>query len=86
MSKRILKGKVVSVKMTNTIVVAVETVKPHPKYQKRITVTKKYKAHYTGAELKTGDRVLLEESRPISKDKHWVVRALSKNSSETPSS
>jgi small subunit ribosomal protein S17 len=74
MSKRILKGKVVSVKMTNTIVVAVETIKPHPKYQKRITVTKKYKAHYTGAELKAGDRVLLEESRPISKDKHWVVK------------
>lgn len=60
--------------MTDTIVVAVETVKPHPKYQKRITITKKYKAHYTGAELKAGDRVLLEESRPISKDKHWVVK------------
>ena len=60
--------------MTNTIVVAVETVKPHPKYQKRITVTKKYKAHYTGTELKAGDRVLLDESRPISKDKHWIVK------------
>ncbi len=60
--------------MTNTVVVMVETVKPHPKYQKRITVTKKYKAHYMGAELKAGDRVLLEESRPISKDKHWIVK------------
>jgi len=73
MSKRILKGTVMSTKMAKTVVVAVTRVKAHPKYKKRIKVTSKYKAHYEGSDLKMGDRILIEESRPISKDKHWVV-------------
>ncbi len=60
--------------MLNTVVVSVNTLKAHPKYQKRMNVTKKYKAHYLGSELKDGDTVLIEETRPISKDKRWIVK------------
>ena len=73
MPKRIMKGKVTSVKMKNTVVVAVTFLKAHPKYKKVIKVTHKYKAHYEGADIKAGDTVLIAESRPISKDKKWVV-------------
>ena len=60
-------------KMKNTVVVAVTSLKSHPKYKKIIKVTTKYKAHYEGTDIKAGDTVLIAESRPISKDKKWVV-------------
>lgn len=76
MSKKILKGTIVSTKSTNTLVVNVPRLKEHPKYKKRFTSNKKYKAHYETGEYKVGDKVLIEESRPISKDKKWKVLGL----------
>ncbi len=68
-----LQGKVVSDKMEKTVVVEVERVKEHPRYKKRYKVHKKYKAHDEKGEIKEGDTVIIEETRPISKDKKWRV-------------
>ena len=73
MPKKRLTGKIVSTKMQKTLVVEVERIKQHPKYKRRLKVHKKYKAHYNEGEFKIGDRVIIEECRPISKDKHWKV-------------
>lgn len=78
MPKRILKGVVVSGKMHKTVVVSVTNVKAHPKYKKRVRITKKYKAHCAGFDLKIGDIVVIEECRPISKDKTWVIKEVLK--------
>lgn len=74
MSKRILRGRVVSHKMKKTAVVEVTSLKTHPKYRKKIKSTKKYKAHHEDLVLNVGDEVTIEESRPISKDKHWAIK------------
>ena len=73
MPKKRLQGKVVSTKMPKTVVVRVERIKEHKKYQKRYKVSKKYKAHFEKGEYKVGDRVIIEECKPISKDKKWKV-------------
>ena len=73
MSKRQLTGKIVSDKMQKTVVVQVERIKKHPKYKRRYRVQKKYKAHYDEGEFQVGDKVIIEECRPISKDKKWKV-------------
>ena len=64
-------GKVVSDKMDKTIVVAVETYKRHPLYNKRVRYTKKFKAHDENNEAKIGDTVRIMETRPLSKEKRW---------------
>lgn len=79
MSKIILKGKVVSLKMNKTAVVAVTSVKAHPKYHKLLKITKRYKAHNEILDLTMGDEVVIEESRPISKDKRWIVKEIVKS-------
>ena len=72
MPKRKLEGTVVSDKMQKTVVVAVERVFHHPQYLKRVKKTKRYKAHdELGA--KRGDRVRIEETRPLSKEKRFRV-------------
>jgi len=71
--KRELTGKVVSDKMKDTVVVLVERFVKVPKYQKYITRTKRYKAHNPGNTKKIGDRVTIQECRPMSKDKHFLV-------------
>jgi len=73
MPKRKIQGKVVSAKMPKTLVVEAERVKQHPKYRKRFKVHKRYKAHYEEGEFKVGDQVIIEECRPISKDKKWKI-------------
>ncbi len=70
--KRLI-GTVMSDKMDKTIVVAVTTVKQHPRYKKTIRLTKKYKAHDEANECKAGDRVQIIESKPISRHKRWSV-------------
>jgi len=70
---RSLKGVVVSDKMDKTIVISVNRYKEHPKYKKRYKISKKYKAHDEKNEYKTGDKVIIHESRPLSKDKKWKV-------------
>ena len=72
-TRRQLKGKVVSDKMKDTIVVVVERYVKHPKYQKYMTLRKKYKAHDAGNTKKIGDSVTIEETAPISKEKHFKV-------------
>lgn len=71
--RRTFNGIVVSDKMTKTIVVAVETVKVHPKYHKRYTATKRYKVHDELGKFHEGDKVRFVECRPLSKDKRWRV-------------
>jgi len=66
-------GRVVSNKMDKTIVVAVETTISHPVYKRTVKQTKKFKAHDEENKCKTGDRVRIMETRPLSKDKRWRV-------------
>lgn len=73
MPKKRLKGIVISDKMEKTVVVKVERIKEHPKYKRRYKVHKKYKAHDEKGDYKVGDRVIIEECRPISKEKKWKV-------------
>ena len=71
MSKRQLKGVITSDKTPKTV--KVERIKEHPKYKRRYKVHKKYKAHCEEGEYKVGDRVIIEECRPMSKDKRWKL-------------
>ena len=66
-------GVVVSDKMLKTVVVEVEYFKKHRLYKKTIRQTSRFKAHDENNEYKTGDRVRIEETRPVSKDKCWRV-------------
>ncbi len=66
-------GKVVSVKMKDTIVVAVNRYAKIPKYGKYVQKTKRFKAHDAGNTKKLGETVTIEETRPISRDKHFKV-------------
>lgn len=70
---KILRGKVVSSKMKDTIVVAVDRFIKHPKYDKFFKVTKRFKAHDAGNTRKVGESVDIVECRPISKDKHFRI-------------
>ena len=71
--RRVLAGVVVSDKMKNTVVVEVNRLVKHPKYQKYFQVTKRYKADNPNDIKKLGDKVKIEECRPISKDKHFRI-------------
>ena len=73
MPKRILTGTVVSDKGDKTVVVRVERRFAHPLLQKTVRRSKKYHAHDETNRFKVGDQVQIEETRPISKNKRWVV-------------
>ncbi len=78
MNKKITKtksftGTVVSDKMKDTIVVLIERYEKHPKYEKFIKRRKKFKAHDAGNTKKIGEKVTIIETRPYSKDKHFIV-------------
>jgi small subunit ribosomal protein S17 len=73
MPKRILNGVVVSDKGDKTVIVRVERRVMHPVYKKFIMSSKKYAAHDEHNSFKEGDQVRIEESRPISKRKRWIV-------------
>ena len=79
--KRTLEGVVVSYKMQKTRVIAIVQGKKHPKYQKYYTRTTHVKAHDENNEYKEGDKVVIAETRPISKDKRWRVVGKIKTSS-----
>jgi small subunit ribosomal protein S17 len=70
-----LSGVVKSDKMDKTIVVKVTRFTKHPKYHKFIKVRKNYKAHDENNEYKVGDEVIIQETRPLSKDKNFTVIA-----------
>jgi small subunit ribosomal protein S17 len=76
MHRREFIGVVTSDKMTKTCVVVVERRLAHKKYGKFMTARTKYKAHDEKNEYKIGDRVLIVESRPLSRDKRWRVERL----------
>ncbi|MBU1255549.1 30S ribosomal protein S17 [Patescibacteria group bacterium] len=76
---RLFKGVIVSDKMDKTVIVLVNRYKKHPKYKKRYKISKKYKAHDENNKFKTGDKVVIQETRPISKDKKWIVKDLITN-------
>jgi len=76
MPKRVLQGVVVSDKGDKTIVVKVERRFTHPTMLKTIRRSKKYHAHDEGNVHKVGDQVSIEETRPISKTKRWIVVGL----------
>ena len=65
-------GKVISTKMQKTVVVEVERISIHPLYKKRVRKTKKFKAH-NNLGVEVGNIVRIENTRPISKDKHFQV-------------
>ena len=74
-------GIVVSNKMNKTIVVQVESRFPHPMYSKTMVKTKKYLAHDETEQCNIGDQVLVQETRPLSKRKRWILtKILSKSS------
>ncbi len=71
--KRVLTGVVVSDKMQKTVVVSIQRKVAHPLYGKLIKITKKYKVDTNGMDIKVGDVVRMEETRPISRGKHFKV-------------
>lgn len=79
---RKLQGTVVSDKMQKTRVVTVTHEQKHPLYLKYYKVTRRLKAHDENNEYKVGDRVIIEETRPVSKDKRWKI--VSKVVQQTP--
>ncbi len=75
MPRRILQGQVVSNGGTKTVVVRVERRLMHPVYKKYITRSKKYAAHDETDQCQIGDSVRIQETKPLSKRKTWVVLA-----------
>lgn len=69
-------GEVVSDKMEKTIVVAVSRQYMHPKYRKYVRRQKRYQVHDPENECRSGDRVLIEETRPLSKNKRWKLKEI----------
>lgn len=69
-------GIVVSDKMDKTVVVQVETLVKHPRYGKYIKRRKKFMAHDEGNQCRIGDKVLIEETRPLSRRKRWRVKEI----------
>lgn len=74
-NRRIKNGVVVSNKMQKTVVVRVDRTCRHPTYEKVVTRSKKYYAHYEGQPINIGDAVTIMETRPLSKLKRWLVVA-----------
>ena len=70
---RKLSGIIVSDKMNKTRVVEVSRLMKHKKYEKFFKVSSRFKAHDANNEYKNGDSVVIQESRPISKDKRWII-------------
>ena len=70
---KMLKGIVVSDKMQKAAVFDVLHLKKHPKYKKYFKVSKRFKAHDPENQYHTGDKVLIQETKPMSKDKRWII-------------
>ena len=70
---RKLQGVIISNKMAKTVIVQVDSVKVHSKYKKRYKASKKYKAHDEKNKYQVGDKVIIKEIRPLSKEKRYLV-------------
>ena len=78
-------GEVISNKMAKTIIVRVERRFPHPEFKKVVTSYKKFYAHDEKGDAKPGDRVRIEETRPLSKTKRWrLVEVVERNTEVAP--
>jgi len=78
-------GEVIANKMAKTIIVRVERRFPHPKFKKVVTGYKKFYAHDEKSEAKVGDRVRIQETRPLSKTKRWrLVEIIERGAEVTP--
>ncbi len=75
-NRRTQTGVVISDKMEKTVVVKVDRLVKHPLYNKYIKRSMKYKVHDEQNSCKTGDKVQIEECRPLSKDKRWTLRQI----------
>ncbi len=75
-NRRTMTGMVVGDKMEKTVVVAVERQFSHPRYNKQVKRSSRYKVHDEKNAAKTGDKVLIEECRPLSKDKRWLLKTV----------
>lgn len=74
--RRTLEGTVVSDKMQKTVVVEVVRRKPHPLYKKMYKRSLRVKAHDEKSEYKAGNKVVIEETRPLSREKRWIIKGL----------
>ena len=78
-------GEVIAAKMTKTVIVRVERRFPHPKFKKVVTGYRKFYVHDEKSEAKVGDRVRIEETRPLSKMKRWrLVEIVERGAEVTP--
>ncbi len=78
-NKRRFPGVVIKDMMTKTVVVKIDRLKEVPKYKKRVLVSRKYKCHDEKEQYHVGDRVIIEECRPLSREKRWRVIKKIKN-------
>jgi len=72
-NQRLLQGIIISDKMDKTVVVKILRLKKHSKYKKYFKVTKKFKVHNPDNQFHTGDKVIIGETKPMSKEKRWIV-------------
>jgi small subunit ribosomal protein S17 len=77
--RKVRQGVVVSDKMDKTVVVLVERLVPHSVYKKYVRQRKKYKAHDPDNRCRIGDQVMIVETRPLSREKHWRVQEIVKS-------
>ena len=82
--RRTKTGRVASNKMNKTIVVEVESVVRHRLYGRTLRLTKRFKAHDEDNRCEIGDTVIIAESRPISRDKHWVLQQIIRRGTGEP--
>lgn len=82
--RRAVVGVVVSDKMQKTIVVKVDRQVRHSLYKKYVERTRRYKAHDETNDAKIGDRVILTESRPLSREKRWVLQSIIRRAGQAP--
>jgi small subunit ribosomal protein S17 len=83
MPKHKLEGTIVSHKTDKTAVVLVERVKAHPRYQKRMKISRKYQVDDPNNQYREGEKVIIEECRPQSKRKHWrIIQKIHDSSSD----
>lgn len=82
--RRTIVGTVASDKMQKTIVVKIDRQVRHAKYSKYITKSRRFKAHDEKNDAKIGDRVLLVETRPLSRDKRWVLQKIVRRAGQAP--
>ena len=83
-ARRTKTGRVASNKMNKTIVVEVESVVRHRLYGRTLRLTKHFKAHDEDNRCEIGDTVIIAESRPISRDKHWVLQQIIRRGTGEP--